>query len=302
MGSRWVRANSTSRAAGEGFTALRAADRVLRSPAARRIPPECPTRREPTMCSCWAAATPRCARRSPRAAPGASVLVVESRAARSFAAATAATRATCARMHDGPLDVLTDAYPEEEYWQDLLKVTGGLTDEKLARMTIRDTEQHLPWMRRHGVRFQAAARRHAAARAHQRVLPRRRQGAAQRLLPRGGGARRARSPTTREVVDLDDRRRTLRVGDACCAAAREHDDRARRRWSRPRAASSRTSSGCARPGAPPADNFIVRGTPYNMGTVLKLLLARGAKPVGDRDAGPLRGDRRALAASSTAAS
>ena len=40
-------------------------------------------------------------------------------------------------MHDGPLDVLTDAYPEEEYWQDLLKVTGGLTDETLARMTIR---------------------------------------------------------------------------------------------------------------------------------------------------------------------
>jgi tricarballylate dehydrogenase len=32
---------------------------------------------------------------------------------------------------------------------------------------------------------------------------------------------------------------------------------------------------------PPADNFIVRGTPYNMGAVLKLLLAAGAKRVGD---------------------
>src|SRR5687768_13473604 len=58
-------------------------------------------------------------------------------------------------MHDGPLDVLTDAYPEEEYWQDLLKVTGGLTNEKLARMTIAQTETHVPWMKRHGVRFQA---------------------------------------------------------------------------------------------------------------------------------------------------
>lgn len=58
-------------------------------------------------------------------------------------------------MHEVPLDVLTDAYPEEEYWQDLLKVTGGLTDEKLARMTIVQTEQHVPWMKWHGVRFQA---------------------------------------------------------------------------------------------------------------------------------------------------
>ena len=32
-------------------------------------------------------------------------------------------------MHDTPQDVLTEAYPEEEYWQDLFKVTGGLTDE-----------------------------------------------------------------------------------------------------------------------------------------------------------------------------
>src|SRR5258705_13244147 len=58
-------------------------------------------------------------------------------------------------MHAGPLDVLMDVYPEEEYWDDLLKVTGGLTDERLARMTIRGTERHLPWMKAHGVRFQA---------------------------------------------------------------------------------------------------------------------------------------------------
>jgi len=40
-------------------------------------------------------------------------------------------------MHDAPQDVLVDAYPEEEYWQDLHTVTGGLTDEGLARLTIR---------------------------------------------------------------------------------------------------------------------------------------------------------------------
>ena len=35
-------------------------------------------------------------------------------------------------MHDGPQDVLADAYPEEEFWQDLRTVTQGRTDETLA--------------------------------------------------------------------------------------------------------------------------------------------------------------------------
>src|SRR5215510_8607128 len=57
-------------------------------------------------------------------------------------------------MHDAPQDVLQDAYPEEEFWQDLLKVTGGNTDEELARFVIRQSSTCRPWMRRHGVRFQ----------------------------------------------------------------------------------------------------------------------------------------------------
>jgi len=57
-------------------------------------------------------------------------------------------------MHDAPQDVLVDAYPEEEFWQDLLKVTGGRTDEALARLVIRASATCRPWMRRHGVHFQ----------------------------------------------------------------------------------------------------------------------------------------------------
>src|SRR3954462_6660743 len=57
-------------------------------------------------------------------------------------------------MHDAPTDVLTEAYPEEEYWQDLLKVAGGQTDERLARIAIRSTAGCRPWMREHGVRLQ----------------------------------------------------------------------------------------------------------------------------------------------------
>ena len=40
-------------------------------------------------------------------------------------------------MHEAPQDVLTEAYPEAEYWDDLARVTGGNTDEQLARMAIR---------------------------------------------------------------------------------------------------------------------------------------------------------------------
>jgi tricarballylate dehydrogenase len=57
-------------------------------------------------------------------------------------------------MHDAPQDVLVDAYPEEEFWQDLLKVTGGATDEKLARLVIRASSNCRGWMRKHGVHFQ----------------------------------------------------------------------------------------------------------------------------------------------------
>src|SRR6201992_1968136 len=57
-------------------------------------------------------------------------------------------------MHDAPQDVLVEAYPEEEYWQDLMKGTGGLTNEALARLVIRHSARCRPWMRRHGVHFQ----------------------------------------------------------------------------------------------------------------------------------------------------
>ena len=56
-------------------------------------------------------------------------------------------------MHEGPLSVLTDTYGEDEYFEDLMKVTAGKTDENLARMTIRTSEACLPWMEAHGVRF-----------------------------------------------------------------------------------------------------------------------------------------------------
>jgi len=57
-------------------------------------------------------------------------------------------------MHDKPEGVLIETYGEDEYWDDLLRVTGGETDEALARMTIRASAGLPGWMQARGVNFQ----------------------------------------------------------------------------------------------------------------------------------------------------
>ena len=84
---------------------------------------------------------------------GASVLLLES-APRDWRGGNSAHTRNLRCMHDAPQDVLVDAYPEEEFWQDLLKVTGGLTNEHLARLVIRESSTCRDWMRSHGVHFQ----------------------------------------------------------------------------------------------------------------------------------------------------
>ena len=73
-----------------------------------------------------------CAALSARAR-GLAVLIVEA-APKHFRGGNSRHTRNVRTMHERPLDVLSDSYPEEEYWLDLVKVTGGLTDEKLARM------------------------------------------------------------------------------------------------------------------------------------------------------------------------
>ena len=86
---------------------------------------------------------------------GASVLLLES-APREWRGGNSMHTRNLRCMHDAPQDVLTEAYPEDEYWQDLLKVTGGLTDEPLARLAIRESSSCRDWMHHHGVRFQTS--------------------------------------------------------------------------------------------------------------------------------------------------
>ena len=84
---------------------------------------------------------------------GASVLILEA-APKAYRGGNARHTRNFRCMHDGPLSVLTGTYDTEEYYQDLLRVTKGDTDERLARIAIEGSQDSQPWMEAHGVRFQ----------------------------------------------------------------------------------------------------------------------------------------------------
>jgi len=92
-------------------------------------------------------------RRDQRAAGGASVLVLEGAPKFYRGGNTRHTRnMRCA--HDAATDILTGPYTEQEFWEDLQRVTGGETDEELARFMISESKDILNWIVEQGVRWQ----------------------------------------------------------------------------------------------------------------------------------------------------
>src|SRR6202142_2656665 len=84
---------------------------------------------------------------------GASVLGLE--AARKFSrGANPRHTRNMGCAHDAATDILTGPYSEQEFWEDLLRVTGGQTDEELARHMIAESKDILGWVVEQGVRWQ----------------------------------------------------------------------------------------------------------------------------------------------------
>ncbi|HQD15033.1 MAG TPA: FAD-dependent tricarballylate dehydrogenase TcuA [Ottowia sp.] len=184
-------------------------------------------------------------------------------------------------MHEAPQDVLVEAYPEEEFWQDLLKVTGGLTDEHLARLVIRASGTCRPWMRRHGVHFQPplsgalhVARTNAFFMGGGKALVNAYYRSARRL----GVQIRYESPVER--IELREGRFVAAwvkgqcvTAASCVLAAGGFESN--RGW-------LREAWGQNERGEWPADNFLIRGTRFNQGTLLRHLLDdHGADRIGD---------------------
>src|SRR6201988_1289685 len=84
---------------------------------------------------------------------GASVLVLEGAPKFYRGGNTRHTRnMRCA--HDAATEILTGPYTEQEFFDDLLRITGGQTDEELARFMIKESKDILNWIVEQGVRWQ----------------------------------------------------------------------------------------------------------------------------------------------------
>lgn len=211
---------------------------------------------------------------------GASVLLLEA-APRAWRGGNSAHTRNLRCMHDAPQDVLVDAYPEEEFWQDLLKVTGGKTNEALARLVIRASATCRPWMVRHGVRFQPSlsgalhtARTNAFFMGGGKALVNAYFRSAERL----GVQVRYEAPVDRIEMDGDrfvaawvkGERITARSCVLAAGGFESNRDWLREAW------------GQNARGEWPSDNFLIRGTRFNQGVLLRHLLNdHGADGIGD---------------------
>ena len=208
---------------------------------------------------------------------GASVLVLE-HAPRAMRGGNSRHTRNIRAMHDAPTATLTESYGEDEYWDDLLRVTGGETDERLARLTIRATQDALPFMARCGVRFQPSltgtlnlSRTNAFFLGGGKALVNAYYAAAERLgvdvlydtevadIDLDDGFVNKLTVTSRGFP-LDIRAKTVVASSGGFQANIEW---LKQGWGEA------------------AENFLIRGTPYATGRVLKTLLAQGVASVGD---------------------
>lgn len=210
---------------------------------------------------------------------GASVLLLEAAPAEWRGGNSSHTR-NLRCMHDAPQDVLLDAYPEEEFWQDLYKVTQGKTNEALARLVIRESASCRTWMRQHGVHFQPPlsgtlhlSRTNAFFMGGGKALV----NAYYRSAKALGVEIRYQSPVER--IEINQGRFVAawlgqeRIeANTCVLAAGGFESN--REW-------LREVWGQNERGEWPADNFAIRGTRFNQGLVLKALMDAGADVVGD---------------------
>ncbi|MEK7228901.1 MAG: FAD-dependent tricarballylate dehydrogenase TcuA [Candidatus Binatota bacterium] len=181
-------------------------------------------------------------------------------------------------MHEGANEYVTGPYTEEEFWDDLLRVTGGETNDNLARLTIRESKDLGEWMPTNGVRWQRPLRGtlHLAR---------------TNLFMLGGGKAMINAyydAASRLGVQIayESEVRELKVRDGEFLSALAllkgalHEVKAK---------AIVIASGGFEANIPwlkeywgdAADNFVIRGTKHNQGQMLKELLKHGAKPVGD---------------------
>lgn len=208
---------------------------------------------------------------------GASVLVLEAAPKFYRGGNTRHTRnMRCA--HDSATATLSGPYTEEEFFDDLLRVTGGRTDEALARLMIAESKEVLDWIQAQGVRFQPSlggtlslGRTNSfflgggRAMLNALYLTAERLGVAVRYEAEVVGLEIADGVFLGAAVRADGRTQRVAAETLIAAAGgfEANIDWLKQGWGEA------------------AENFLIRGTPYNRGTVLRMLLDAGTQPVGD---------------------
>src|SRR2546429_3061526 len=218
-----------------------------------------------------------CAAISARRA-GASVLVLEGAPKFYRGGNTRHTRnMRCA--HDAATDILTGPYSEQEFWDDLLRLTGGQTEEGLAKHMIAGSKHILGWIVEQGVRWQPSLGGTLSL------------GRTNSFFLGGGRAMLNALYLTAEKLGVEI------VYDAEVTDLKTEDGMflfAKLKQPIDGAAEIRASALVAAAGGfeaniewlkeywgEAADNFLIRGTPYNRGSILKLLLDKGVQEIGD---------------------
>lgn len=218
-----------------------------------------------------------CAAISARRA-GASVLVLEGAPKFYRGGNTRHTRnMRCA--HDSATEILTGPYTEEEFWDDLLRLTGGQTDEELAKFMIRESKDILNWIVEQGVRWQPSlggtlslGRTNSFFLGGGRAMLNALYLTAERLG--------VEIVYDAEVVDLQ-----IEDGMFLSAKLKQPINGA----SEIRASAMVAAAGGFEANiewlkqywGKAANNFLIRGTPYNRGSILKMLLDKGVQDIGD---------------------
>lgn len=208
---------------------------------------------------------------------GATVLLLES-APKDFRGGNSRHTRNLRYMHEQGNFHLTGPYLEDEFWDDLMRITEGETNEKLARFTIRESNDIGVWMGQHGCKFQPAMRGTLHLTRTNGFF-----------LGGGKGLINAYYATAlklgidilyeSEVEDLE-----IRNGRFIFATFVSNGTRKEVRAKAVVVASGGFEANLdwlKEYWGEAADNFIIRGTPYDKGRMLRVLLDNGVKPVGD---------------------
>ena len=180
--------------------------------------------------------------------------------------------------HIGPLETLEESYSEDEFWDDILKVTHGNTDEKLTHLMIKQSSSLMSWLKERDVHFQPALsgtlslhRTNAFFLGGGKTLLNKLYSHAEKI-----GVSVIYDSEVTSVSISNNRAHSIEVTTATDTTSygikhliaasggfQSNEEWMREAWGEK------------------ADNFLIRGTPYNQGTLLKTLINAGAKTVGD---------------------